>query len=318
VVSRATGQPANPEVATGRGAGGLDAPLAPVERRAAGDIALRVYLDRSGAPGPCAPAAACSLTPTCSGTSLLIEASAAAWADAFSSPDAGRLPPGAATLETNLVVGAREGGPSDVAVVDVDPAVSVVALDVIGGGTDRAAPVDGQAVLAAAIGRNSGADPTVVIVADGPNGAVQVADGSADSIVTRPSCAAATSTGAGLPAPGGQPAEPAAARAAIAKSYALVFGGGQGPTWTQGWDPAMAAATADATNKNPGITTTAVVTRIVFTNPTTAAVEYDLVVHGGPDTTLPGQIGGAVLVGDRWLVTRDTSCHLLQLAGETC
>jgi hypothetical protein len=67
-------------------------------------------------------------------------------------------------------------------------------------------------------------------------------------------------------------------------------------------DPANAALVAKVTN--------------VVINGTTASVTYDLLGKGGV-VLLGGSMGEAVKVGDRWLVSKQTYCALIQLQDAT-
>jgi hypothetical protein len=60
----------------------------------------------------------------------------------------------------------------------------------------------------------------------------------------------------------------------------------------------------------------AVVDEVVFTSPTRAAVRFDLVTPGGYGSN--DQIGHAVLVNGRWLVTIETTCTQVAIAGVQC
>ncbi len=61
---------------------------------------------------------------------------------------------------------------------------------------------------------------------------------------------------------------------------------------------------------------TAVVTDVVFTSPTEAAVRYDINVANY--TNFTDRIGRALLIDGRWKVARVTVCADIALAGGPC
>ena len=124
-----------------------------------------------------------------------------------------------------------------------------------------------------------------------------------------------------LPEPGEQPADVAAATDAIRVSLETVFGGANSRAVrlsavddASNLDDAMGTAAklyAEATK-----TLEAEMGEIVFTDPTHASFLFRLRYTGAP--LLPSRKGSAVLVGDRWLITRSTLCDVLAIAGATC
>ena len=77
-------------------------------------------------------------------------------------------------------------------------------------------------------------------------------------------------------------------------------------------------AMSDARERYPEATVTSEVEvgEIVFTDATTAAFFFRLRYTGAP--LLPTRVGTAHLVGEQWLVTRQTLCEVLSAAGATC
>ncbi|MFG3349720.1 hypothetical protein ACGF1Z_32250 [Streptomyces sp. NPDC048018] len=120
------------------------------------------------------------------------------------------------------------------------------------------------------------------------------------------------------PAPTDRPADPAAAKAQIARN------------WTAFFDPKTPATervkllengaklapvlAAFAGDKNAAMTT-AQVKGVAFASPTKANVTYDLLVGGNP--ALPGAKGTSVLQDGTWKVSAATLCGLVQLSGAT-
>lgn len=124
-----------------------------------------------------------------------------------------------------------------------------------------------------------------------------------------------------LPAPGEQPADPDAAREAVRAIYAQAWNHTSSredkldaihqPT---GVERAMEQAAA---SYGQAVGSTVVeVGDIVFTSPTQAQLHFRLTYTGAP--SLGHRVGGAVLVGGRWLVLRGTYCEVLSMAGAAC
>lgn len=124
-----------------------------------------------------------------------------------------------------------------------------------------------------------------------------------------------------LPAPGEQPADPDAARAAVRDVYA------------RAWNHTSARADKlDAIHEPVGVerameqaaasygqavgSTLVEVGDIVFTSPTQAQLHFRLTYTGAP--SLGHRVGGAVFVDGRWLVLRGTYCEVLSMAGASC
>lgn len=237
------------------------------------------------------------------------------------------MPPGG-PVGTLQVIGAGEGAPWNVAVVQAPPGTTVVRATFDDGGTDQMAPVDGVATLVART--------TVPTVAPGaevvpPRVRLTFVDGAGASTDTelRPfeeqaylypsECSAPPEP---MPEPGPeQPADPAAARAAITDLFARAY---------DGLDPEQRAATIDdPSGLDEALESLAAgpfaeqvdkaqaeVRDVVFLSPTRAAVRYDIVIEDYSSFT--GRLGEAVLTDGGWKVTRATVCRDISLATATC
>ena len=111
------------------------------------------------------------------------------------------------------------------------------------------------------------------------------------------------------------PSNPIAAQADVKKAWTDFFNGktpaAQRAALVE--DGASLSAAFAAAAKDPNAKyTTASVTSVTFTDPTHAAVKYDLVVGGRK--VLTGADGKAVLVGSQWMVSKATFCQLVTLA----
>jgi hypothetical protein len=125
-----------------------------------------------------------------------------------------------------------------------------------------------------------------------------------------------------LPAPGEQPADAAAARAAVVQAYATAYSGigdpnGKRDAVEDSDELADVIAQADSGSFAQQVKdASAVVTDVVFTSPTEATVRYDINVKDYSNFT--GRIGKARLIDGTWKVARVTICADLSLAGATC
>ncbi len=124
-----------------------------------------------------------------------------------------------------------------------------------------------------------------------------------------------------LPKPGRPPLHPAAAAGAIRAAYHQALTGGGTPARALAAvddGPSLAGALAQAMANFPTATANAKVSTgaLVFTNPRTAALRFHVTYPDGLD--FGTQVGGAVQVGGRWKVSRDTYCLVLGWAGATC
>lgn len=129
-----------------------------------------------------------------------------------------------------------------------------------------------------------------------------------------------------LPAAGEQPADPAAAKAAVVDSFTKLYdptvpdsekiGLVDDPAGVQAaWDAARTGSYADAAK-----TSEFKLVDLVFTAQDEASVKYDIILPAGstPVGSLTGQIGTAKLIGGTWKVSHDTICGVLSMAGGGC
>ena len=121
-----------------------------------------------------------------------------------------------------------------------------------------------------------------------------------------------------LPPAGSQPSDPAA-QAAVETAFQTVYGQGAPNQKLQllqgGPNQAVVAAGDAAAQKYPQISlgSTPKVLQVVFTDPTDAAVLYEIDYEGKP--TVGPKIGYAVLDGGTWMVTRATYCGDIDNSG---
>jgi hypothetical protein len=125
-----------------------------------------------------------------------------------------------------------------------------------------------------------------------------------------------------LTEPGEQPADPAGAEERVRAAFTGIFDSSQpredkAPLSER---PAVWSAANKALVEGQygemveGLR--AVVDEVVFTSPTRAAVRFDLVTPAGYGSA--DQVGHAVLVDGRWLVTIETTCQQVSIAGVQC
>ena len=129
-----------------------------------------------------------------------------------------------------------------------------------------------------------------------------------------------------LPAPGVQPADPEAAKAAVISSFTRLYdpkvpdsdklGLVDDPSGVQAaWEAARTGPYAEAAKASEFK-----LVDLVFTAPDEAMVKYDILLPSGstPVGSLTGQIGTAKLVDGTWKVTHSTICSVLSMAGSGC
>lgn len=144
--------------------------------------------------------------------------------------------------------------------------------------------------------------------------------GQAEAVAAVPAVPPAPAAPA-LPAPGEQPPDVTGAREAVRIALETVFSG-DNPREVRlsavddpsNLDAAMAKAREAYTEAST--TSEAEIGEIVFTDPTHASFLFRLRYTGAP--LLASRLGSAVLVGDRWFITRSTLCEVLAQAGATC
>ncbi|HWC33550.1 MAG TPA: hypothetical protein VG650_01870 [Mycobacteriales bacterium] len=117
------------------------------------------------------------------------------------------------------------------------------------------------------------------------------------------------------------PADPAAATAQITTTWQTLFHTGTKPavalTLLENGDSLRGAIRiATKIQRQQKVTEDAKVSKVTFTSPTTATVNYELLSHG--QALLPNATGQAVLQNGVWKVSQSTFCTLVQLgAGGT-
>jgi hypothetical protein len=243
-------------------------------------------------------------------------------------------------IKGNGVFGANgEGSPARWAIAQVDGGVARVRVEYGGGGSDEMEPVDGIVILAARTdlaeqsmsvsGYDRDGRRRFSVAGDGPIGGPAVvttttlaprhppapgSDDVADRCLPPPPS---------LPAPGGQPDDPVAARAAIERTFLIAYDGGLGDTQEKRnlvEDSESLVGVMDEIRNGPYASQvsqgTAQVREIVFVSPTEATVRYDILVGGA--TNFADRVGRAVLIDGTWKIARSTVCTDISLAGASC
>lgn len=188
------------------------------------------------------------------------------------------------------------------------------------GSHDEMTPVDGVAVLIgpASSDVKDDANAHVTITAlDGSGATVSSAQLSAtySAAAADPACTAPQS----LPAPGAQqPADPAAARAAVIDAFNHAYGRPadfsyfDDPTGLADIGQKLVNGPFAAEAKNAQI----VFDNLVFESPTRAAIQFHIHIPNYSDFT--NRWGEAVLVNGAWKITRQTFCDIASLGGVPC
>jgi hypothetical protein len=222
-------------------------------------------------------------------------------------------------------VGVAEGVPTIVVVAQVGPDVHEVSATFPGGAVDATSPVEGIAVLAApAPGLDveagyEGNSLGVVVTTD--TGLVEdsVSPYGFDTY-SSPDCQVPTPT---LPEPGEQPADPEAARAAVEAAWAGLHdrsltvdergahlqGGAELLAPIE--EALLASGFADSVRQAE-----VPLDDLVFTAPDEAWVLYHIEIGGNPSFT--GRFGHVRLIDGVWLVTTESYCRDVALAGVDC
>jgi hypothetical protein len=218
-----------------------------------------------------------------------------------------------------------EGAPSIVVIAQVGADVQEVSATFPGGAVDSTSPVDGLAVLAApapGLDGEAGYDGErlgVVVTTD---------TGLVDDDISAygydftgmAECEGPSPT---LPEPGEQPADPDAARADAVAAFetfydaslpvaerAVHLEGGldlMGPIVEE----LLASSYADQVRQARGY-----VDDLVFTAPDEAWIEYHIELGGSP--SFSGRFGQMLLVDGTWIITTETYCSGVSLAGVAC
>ncbi|MGH3743556.1 MAG: hypothetical protein ACRDTP_01690, partial [Mycobacteriales bacterium] len=176
------------------------------------------------------------------------------------------------------VVGVAEGDPVQVVSVRVAPTVATVTLKT-SHGEDSMAPVDGLAVVAV-----EGASSAGQLTATDAHGhTVTTVPLPTRPTAATPACAVQPPT---LPPPGVQPADPAAATAAVRQAYATAFTSVPGrigaPATVQDGNQLVGALNQVRQNFPQAAATSTVKTgQLVFTSPTTASVVFTVTYQQG-------------------------------------
>ncbi len=223
-----------------------------------------------------------------------------------------------------LTLGVADDNPYQVVVVQAPPGTTAVTAAWADGQTDGASPENGVALLVAAGAPPAAADgvpsaPDVELTFEGDAPAVlSPTDASTwDDPEFVDSCSPPPPA---LPAPGEQPADPAAAEAAVRATVAEVYDddepGADGALIDDETGVAEARRqVAEGDFGDAAASAVAVVEEIVFTSPTDAVFRYRLETSSG---VFGDRFGAAVLIDGTWKLTRDTVCLDLGLAGGDC
>ncbi len=233
---------------------------------------------------------------------------------------------------SSILLGASDGSPQWVVVVQTPVDVANVRVVFADGFADETAPENGIAVLTA-----PGQAPTPVDEGDytywmDPTPSFEVTFEGADEPVTlgsdgvgtwedpefRESCSPPPPP---LPDAGEQPADPAAAdaeiRAAMSALYGIIGTGDVGSDLID--DPTGVAEAREQVQAggfaDDAASATATIAELVFTAPTEAWFRYSIDTDGND---FDNRYGIAVLVDGVWKVTRSTVCQDLSLAGGDC
>ena len=232
--------------------------------------------------------------------------------------------PAASRPVTTLMV-AGNGGPNVFAVVVTTGAGTSNVTANFPGGTDSVSAIDGVAVLATTLPAGElaslaetrvsidGAEPTEVDQAS-------LYDNNGQAIYERQlDCSPV------LPQPGEQPADPAAARAAVLDTWSKIV---DEPTdiaaKTELIDDTtgIAGAAEQAKQAFPDAAANATfeLVEMVFTAPDRVAVKYNVKIPpgSGQGDLVNGMIGEARLIDGQWKATRASVCALLSKGGGSC
>lgn len=233
---------------------------------------------------------------------------------------------------STVSLGAVDGAPRWVVVVQTPPGTSSVGVRFDSGATDSTAPQNDIAVLSV-----PGSPPTEVdeggstylvvsppvfdVTFEGPDGATEVASsaiGSWDDPEFRASCEPPPPA---LPDPGEQPADPAAAEAAIVGAMTALYDStvllDEDVVHLDDATGVAEArdAVAEGSYSAEAASSVAVVEELVFTSPTEAWFRYRIDTDG---VGLTNRYGIAIETGGVWKITRSTLCQDLAMAGGDC
>jgi len=231
-----------------------------------------------------------------------------------------------------VTLGNPDGQPTWVFVVQVPTDTENVVVTLETGETDATAPQNGIAVLAV-----PGLAPTVVAegperywVDNAPVFSLEVQGGAAAGVVNSDGVGnwddpefrkACTPPPPPLPAPGEQPADPAASEAEIRDVMTRLYGiTGTDDDGSGLLDDPTGVAEARQQVEEGGFAddaaaATATIDELVFTAPDEAWFRYSI---DTPGIDFDNRYGIAVLVDGAWKITRSTICQDLSLAGGDC
>ena len=229
-----------------------------------------------------------------------------------------------------LTMGLADENPYRVVFVQAPTSVTAVTVTFGDGATDSVTPTDGVALLAVpGAGPESdvypGAPPTdFVVTFDDATAESTTFDGTSTGYDDPGYQASCSPPPPELPAPGEQPADPAAAEATITDLMATIYGDAAGDGDADNADriddPTGVAEAREQVRsggfEDAAASAEAVVEELVFTSPTEAWFRYRI------DTDTNGsfldRFGVAIDVDGTWKITRDTICQDLSLAGGDC
>jgi hypothetical protein len=289
-------------------------------RTTADGVALRGYLQSSGAPTPQPMCDSNSWCPPaeCNPTSyFLAELSTAEAVAQNGSPEFPLTK--AAVFMGEVPLGEMEGAPARAYMVRTNSDVTNVRASWPDGSVDEMAPVNGWAIVAHA--GATGANRLEAILADGST--VPMAFQNGFGGYSYPSqCNPPPPPPPELPPAGEeQPADVAAATQGVTEAYQYVFTDGNdrdnNGTYIENAETVKAAG--DQVRKNfpeASDTVTVEVGEIRFLSPTEAALFFELTYDGGQ--LFGKQIGFAKLIDGHWKISRDTMCMVLGWGGGQC
>lgn len=206
-----------------------------------------------------------------------------------------------------------------------------------GGANDSMKAEDGIAVLAATVTQEQLHDWRAVKVSVGDGGAAEQLELTANGYMFFGSSSDVIASGAAdtppmpdcsprLPAPGEQPADAAAAKAAVTKTFSTLYVFST-PTEerakliddTTGIEAALQQVLSGSFAEAAKGARWKLID-MVFTDPTTAVVKYDIEIPegSGSQSIAQNRFGTAKLIDGTWKATRATICGDLQLAGGSC
>ena len=294
----------------------FDGPLTSLGHRTAGRVTLRLFTSGTTSQVTCDPYHSRCVPAWCQPTSeFAVELST----DTIALQDVGTVigvgPGHHFSLLGYSTEGTAEGGPVGVALLSVAGNVDHVTLK-SAAGADTASPEKGLVALAVPGTANTGS----ITAFDGSGAVLQTLALPAIPTASTDECALQAQE---LPVAGRPPADPAAAETQIRAAFHTAFTANPGaPRYSslvavQNGDKLHNAIDQVLRNfPHAGNDITVTVGKLVFVNPTTAVVDWTPTYTGG--APYGPQVGTAVLVNGKWLVSEDTYCGLLRFGAATC